>query len=146
MSQGYENSLNKRTQMYEAGFSKLQKEYNVLMDLKLINKVNKISLERYKSSVNKWTEKSFSKFDLSIQSEVDKISKFYSQWLEDEKLREEYFLVKRIDLELSRLKVKDPDGFYKSDRYKEILDAINQITNCSLSDINSIAWKYGLAN
>ncbi|GAA4092543.1 hypothetical protein GCM10022392_13560 [Mucilaginibacter panaciglaebae] len=130
---------------YEAGYNRLKADYDDLMNLELVNKANKANLEKYKVDVKEWADKNFAQFDLSIPANVDKIDRFFNGWYENKNVRDEIALIRNVKLEINRLKIKDPDGFFKSERYLEMGAIFKELEDCQPENISKLAWQHGLA-
>ncbi len=140
------STLSLKTSQYNTAYDKLSQQYSFLMNLQLVNKKNIEVLSNYRKKIKEWADTNFSKIDLSLDQNVVGVSNFFTQWQKVATIKTECKTLDNIDAELARIKMKDPDGFYKSDRYVEIQGVLKELEDCQPGDINAIAWKHGFAN
>ena len=129
---------------YDYNHAKCSKEYSKLRNLKLINESNKQSLDTYRSTVIPNVERYVKTFDLTQEGNTNKILNYTCKIYEYKPIMDEINLLGAVDKELRRLYSKDPDTFYRSDRYKEMGLVLNRLATCSLDQIPKLAWEYGL--
>jgi hypothetical protein len=139
------SALDNKTAQYGVGYNKCNDAYWQLMNVQLVNKVNLALVTPYKAAVKAWADANFKNYDLSLDANVSTILEYFTRW-KTLRVFDEMILLTNLQSEIERIKLKDPDGFYKSDRYYEMQTVLKELESCSPDDINKIAWKHGLVN
>jgi len=113
---------------YDRNASILSIEYRKLMDLKLINNENVSYLENFKNQV-KSNAASWKNVDLGDTNNFSGIMNYLLQIYNKPNIRDEIKLLKSCNVELNRIKTKDPDNFIYSKRYKTIGKVLKKLEN-----------------
>jgi hypothetical protein len=133
----------RRSQMYEAGWSVVNNEYIRLRDLSLINKYNNSVLFNHKKSVDIWKQ-NISEYDFSQDYYVSIVTNYLSWPFSLTSIKNEIFLLKRINKEINEIKIKNPSNYDKSKRYYELSKAIKKIENCSPEELFNLQDEFKL--
>jgi len=142
---------------YDRGFEIIQREWQRLNALSLINLKNEKYVQERKNEVRSQLPSS-SGHDLSIQSNVNYWYNKCTYHIEagwtstnsnNEKysfkpIQDEIILLKKAYYEIIRIKNKDPDNYYNNERFKSMLKLLNELRNCGLTEISKLSWKYNL--
>lgn len=128
---------------YDYAHLVLSTEYKKLMALQLTNKSNIETLKYYQRFIKDYSDRNFRQVDVSIYENYVSWLKFITQPYAISSIKSELSLLQSIDTELQRIKISNPDGFYKSDRYKDITNAMSELSTINKDSISTIAWKYG---
>jgi len=141
----YNNALTTMQARYDYNYQRINGEYGKLLKLKLINPENQKILNEYQIFIdNKIKNTHTDNIDWSIDKNANSYLNFITQVYKIESIKSEIKLLQNIQYELIRIKYKDPDNFYHSKRYEELISALRDLKNSGASEINNIAWKYGL--
>jgi len=138
-----QETMSRKQQQYDNGYSQLQRAYSDLIDLKLINKENSRALENYKSNVTKGVQ-NVEKVDFGIQANVASYLKFINSYLDNTSIKAEIDLLNKISSEVMNLKARDPGSFTSTDRFKELKAVFNELEVCNPANIKDIGWKHGI--
>jgi len=134
--------LSARQEMYERGHSICRNEYVKLMNLVLINNSNKIKLASFREKVKRWAEVNYPNIDLSIQSNVNSVLKYYTALYDDPDIRNEIKLLNELHVYYQDIANSDPYKINKGlvfDNINTILKEIQTYTSKQLtSDLNTI--------
>lgn len=134
--------LSARQEMYERGHSICRNEYVKLMNLVLINQSNKIKLASFQEKVKRWAEANYRNIDLSIQSNVNSVLKYYTALYDDPDIRNEIKLLNELNAFYRELSNSDPYKINKGvgfDVINTVIQEVQTYTSRQLtSDLNSI--------
>ncbi len=131
--------------MVENNLSQIKYAYQSLMNITLINKYNIPRLEDYKKNVYGWvTTPAAESLDFTQQANVNLICKVINGYLSDKPVKDELDILTKINSELSLLKSRNPESFTNSQRYKELMSVIAQLSDCSNNDIRQLALQHAL--
>jgi len=125
---------------YDRNASILSIEYRKLMDLKLINNENVSYLENFKNQV-KSNAASWKNVDLGDTNNFSGIMNYLLQIYNKPNIRDEIKLLKSCNVELNRIKTKDPDNFIYSKRYKTIGKVLKKLENSYSGEIKYLSWE-----
>ncbi len=113
--------------------------------MSLINTENKGRHSKLLESLNATAkDPKTSKIDWSDDAITESYVKYYTSAFDDAYIKDEISMLQNLDKEINRIKLKDPDGFYKSERYMELGKALEELKICGATEIGKLAWKYGL--
>lgn len=136
-------SINARQARYDEGRAIVSNElynlYYVLDDL-LINQYNRKKWSDFVPKV-KVKVPEFSKWDLSIKTNLETAVNFITQIYSWESIRAEINLIKECEKELYRIQQSNPEGYIYSKRYKAIVKTLDKLKYCQTYEINSLSWQ-----
>ena len=144
MFDAMESILSSKQKKYDYAIKILSTEIRKLRDLELINDYNNSLLETHKNRVVVLSEGKASQVDFSIYSNFTEMLNYVTWIYTIQSVKSEMNLLTSINNELYRIKIKDPDNFYKSERYKELGNVLNELKTISHDSIPNLSWKYGL--
>lgn len=140
----YQDALRTMQARYDYNHARVSTEYFKFKDLQLINVHNKKTLADYKTQRLDWVYNAGSTWDLGETENAEKILAYCCEIYTYASIKQELSLLQAVYREVLRLKTKDPDNFYKSDRYKTLGEVLNKLANCELSELGQLAWDNGL--
>ena len=120
----------------------LRVENNKFINLTLINQQNVSNLSNFHKATAE-AVKAYNKVDFSIWDNYIKALNYITQFLNVPTVRDEIIVLQKIDMQLSLLKQKDPDNYYTSEKFYKLVSLMNEIYNCSRTEISAVAYKYG---
>lgn len=130
-----QRGLNTLTQRYEAGFAIVSQEYRKLMDLKLMNEKNKLVLKEYQTSVERWANASLSKYDFSINSNVQNVVEFITRAYNDTYIKAEILLLQAVNDKYWQVKLNPRQGLCQKNSYESINSFLDKIKNIDKDDL-----------
>lgn len=136
--------LQARQDRYDYAFNILKTEMNKLKNLELVNDYDAALLNNTRNQIIAYTQQNFTKVDLSIYDNFTSWLNYFTSIYSVASVKQEITLLKSINAELNRIRYKDPDNFYKSDRYKDLMNALSELKTIDKDSISSLSWKYGL--
>lgn len=141
------SALNTLQQRYDYYHGIISNEWGRLNNFELLNSYNrqllnnhKIEVQNYFYSNNQFTHVDWARNGQFAVQIVNYIGSIYNV----KSIKSEISLLKAIRYEYYRLKNEYPSTFHKSTRYYELAEALNKLKSCSPSEIDAIAFKYGL--
>lgn len=129
--------LSARQEMYERGHSICRNEYVKLMNLVLINQSNKIKLASFQEKVKRWAEANYRNIDLSIQSNVNAVLKYYTALYDDPDIRNEIKLLNELNAYYQEIANSDPKKINKGVVYDHINTVIQEIKTYTSKQLTS---------
>ncbi|SFB07214.1 hypothetical protein [Algoriphagus aquimarinus] len=128
---------------YDAGFRTIQSEYQKLIGLELLNLKNnswlKSEKNRIKNIVATWKN-----IDWSKPENVNSSLSILNKYLENQQIKNEIILLQKISINYSRIRGNDQEGFYKTERWKELVGLMNEVKNCSSCNFIQLGYKYNI--
>ena len=126
---------------YDMGYYYVKSELAKVINLRLVNKENNSYLESFKKArMSYW--RSISNADLTkqdvVQSCINNIVDIYTL---NPSLVDELKLLQGCNIELNRIKYKDPDNYIYSKRYRAISSVLFELENCTRDKIKSLSWE-----
>jgi hypothetical protein len=140
----YGNVLATKQAQYDYNYKRVSQEYGKLLRLELINIPNQTWLNKNRKIIQNYVQTNSSNVDFGNDANAESYIEYITQVYKVESIRDEIKLLHSINNELIRIKNKDPDNFYKSERYTELGKALSELRDCEMGGISKIAWKYGL--
>jgi len=137
----YGNALNTLQAKYDQNRKVVEKEYGKLWSLELINNSNKATLQNYKVTIKAELDAYSGSADFSKSSVTDEYISFISQPFRISSIKDEIKLLQSCQTELNRIKLKDPDNYIYSERYKSIVQTLDKLKTCSPSEIKNLSWE-----
>ena len=137
------NGLQSRGDAYRSGVDQVNYAYDRLMDIKLYNKENINSLSIYQEAVKNEHYK-FAKTDFSLQNNVKSWLTYINEYRTYKPIKDEIYLLYHLFQEIQAIKRNNPDSFTSSNRYKELMQVLDELENCNTNDILSLARKHGI--
>lgn len=128
---------------YDWALAVLRVENNKFLNLTLINQQNVSILNDWHITVPLGL-KNLSQVDLSIWTNYVEALRYITQFVNIPTVRDEIELLHKIDNAVSRLKIADPDNFYTSPKFYNLVSLMNEIYNAQRTDISKLGYKYGL--
>lgn len=125
---------------YDKGFYFVKYELNKVINLKLLNKENISLLQTFKNKKMPFW-KSISNADLSKEEVVQKCISDITEIYKFRDIIAEIKLLQNCNNELTRIKIKDPDNYINSKRYKSISITLNNLESCKSNDIINLSWE-----
>ncbi len=125
-------ALQKKQARYDAGLDLVLKEYNKAIRMELINKQNLNVLKEFKSNLENFKYK-FAGWDFSLPQNVNSVLEYITQIYKNEGIRNEIIVLQKLNSKTKKYQ-NSIDFFTK----KEILDVINRLSNCNVSEIINI--------
>ena len=137
----YGNALAQMQARYDRNHAILSKEYYKLKDLNLINVNNKTTLNNYRANRLNWIYNAISTWDLGNESNTSNIRNYCCEIYSYTGVKNELNLLQSCQIELNRIKYKDPDNFLYSKRYNSIMKTLEKLKNCSVEEIKNLSWE-----
>lgn len=137
----YGNALSTLQARYDHNREVVSQEYGKLWNLELINESNKATLNYYKQAIKEELDANSGSADFSKSSVTEEYISFISQPFRVQSISDEIKLLQSCQIELNRIKYKDPDNYIYSKRYKSIVQTLELLKNCSVSDIKYLSWE-----
>lgn len=123
-------------------------EWGKLKQCVLINQYNKQGLYAHQTAVDKYFEENNAALSTVDWAQNGKLAMelvtYISSIYNNKGIKAELQILHNINAEYYRIKNKNPDDFYKSDRYYELAYVLKSLETCSVSEISELAFKYGL--
>ncbi|MDR3713050.1 MAG: hypothetical protein P4L51_09570 [Puia sp.] len=129
---------------YDYAHNILSTEYRKLQELELVNAYNSELLTSTRNQINAYSESYYSKVDFSNYNNFSSWLKYFTSIYAVPSVRQEIALLSAINKEMYRLKYKDPDHFYKSERYRDLGTVLSELKTIDKDSIPTLSWKYGL--
>lgn len=126
--------------MYDRGFYTVRGEIQKVYNLKLLNKDNKNYLKTF-IEVRKPTWTSYKNVDLSKPEMVSWCLKYVIDLYDYKPIAHEINLLQSCNLELSRIRSKDPDNYIYTKRYKAIAKTLSILETCPNDQIQNLSWE-----
>lgn len=118
--------------------------YNTVAYQEFINPDNKLLINNWNIKVEAYVQK-LNNVDWSRNGDYAvSVKNWILQIYDESSIKSEIILSQAIHYELIRLKRDNPESFHKSDRYFELMKAINELKTCDKYKISDISLKYGL--
>jgi hypothetical protein len=133
-----------RQRKYDYAHNVLSTEFQKLKKLELINYDNLAILNNTRKTIIEYAAENYSKVDFSIYNNFVSWLDYFTAIYKIPSVKNEISLLNAVNSELSRIKRQNPDNFYKSDRYKELGQALSSLQTINKDSISTISWKYGL--
>ena len=137
----YGNAMAQMQARYDRNHSILSKEYFKLKDLKLINSVNQSTLNNYRAARLGWIYNAIKSWDLGNETNTANIRNYCCEIYSYSAIKNEISLLQSCQIELNRIKYKDPDNYLYSRRYKSIMRTLDKLKNCSTNEIEGLSWE-----
>lgn len=137
----YGNALSTLQARYDQNRKVIEEEYGRVWYLELINKSNKATLNKYKSTIKAEIDAKAGYADFSKSSVTDSWVNFISQPFRISSIKDEIKLLQSCQKELNRIKYQDPDNYIYSKRYKSIAQTLEKLKTCSSSEIKNLSWQ-----
>jgi len=135
--------LETKTGQYEYGMRLVVSEIKKAQALTLINKYNNVTLKNFQDKLSV-ASNNFASWDFSLPQNVNKALEFVTWIYTVESIREEINLLHLVNDEIVRLKDRDPDNFFRSNRYAEMKLVLSKMKDCNYSQFKDIKMEYGL--
>ena len=136
----YYMSMAMMQERYDRGYYYVRSELEKVINLKLINKNNISLLETFKNKrMPLW--RSYSNADLTKENVVQNCINGIVDIYKFVDIIDEIKLLQSCNNELSRIKIKDPDNYFYTKRYKAIAITLNYLENCNSNDIKKLSWE-----
>ena len=136
--------LSRMQARYDYNHEILTTEYRKLLNLQLVNSWNQSFLVEQRKKVTAWLEKNYTQIDISEPANFENVLTIITVLFKMDSIAEELKLLNKINKEIERLKLADPDNFYKSARFEDMKKALNKLKSYDRMKVGEIAVEYGL--
>lgn len=128
---------------YDAGFKTIQNEYQKLLGLELLNIRNNNWLNSEKSRVKNLVS-SRTNLDWSKQENVNHVISIITNYMTKPEIKEEIKLLQKIRRSYINLRSQNSEGFYKTEKWQELVFLMNEMKNCNSCNFSEIGYKYNV--
>lgn len=119
-------------------------EYWAVKDLTLVNASNRATLSNYKNQRLPWVYNAIKTWNLGVDQNAHTIINYCCEIFSYKAIKDEISILRAINGEIHRLKRTLPGEYHLSKRYQELSTVLTKLNGCSPSEINTLAWNYGL--
>lgn len=119
-------------------------EYWAVKNLTLVNASNRATLNNYRNQRLPWVYNAIKTWNLGVDQNAYTIINYCCEIFSYPAIKDEISILKAINGEIHRLKRTLPGEYHLSKRYQELSVVLTKLNGCSPSEINTIAWNYGL--
>lgn len=142
--ESYGNILSTLQGRFDYNWKILSQEYGKLNDLKLVNKSNQAWVDKVRPEIAAYIDAYSGNANLARSDVFYSWLNYVTQVVNNSDVKNELLLLQEINSTIAKLKRDFPYDFYKQPRYIELGKALEELRNCSKSEISNISWKYGL--
>lgn len=141
-----ENILGTLQARYDAAHNLISGAWGKVAYTDLINTQNKSTLKAWEKKVENFLKNDWPRNYNWAQnpSKATEVSTWVLSVFNRSYIKSEIVLLKEVDSEIRRLKRSHPGTWHKTERYREIITAINKLRTCQTSQIQNISAQYGL--
>jgi hypothetical protein len=153
ISAPYSNGVRKDNSIYvldqlqskfDYNYKLVNDAYNTVAYQEFVNPHNKYLISNWNNQVEEYVQQLNNVNWARTGDYAVRVKNWILQIYDEPSIKSEIILSQAIHYELIRLKYENPGSFHKTDRYFELMKAINELKTCNQYKISDISYKYGL--